>query len=168
MVIKKDQSYAVNSTLFLIAQYLAWAEALRRGVQFLDLGDLKRNQDLVNRLEAIRSAFAADSRFGPAFRIFRVHQRAIGELMLEAFSDKNGPGMLWNCTGYANFCARLKQDETFTAWFAQLDRDVHQLATSLDQARPQLVALQHNLVDLLDFLDESAVRFPRHLRSKMP
>jgi hypothetical protein len=40
---QEDQTYAINSTLFVIAQYLAWAEALRRGVQFLDLGDLKRN-----------------------------------------------------------------------------------------------------------------------------
>jgi hypothetical protein len=53
----EDQAYAIKSTIFVIAQYLAWAEALRRGVQFLDLGDLKRNQDLVDRLEAIRSTF---------------------------------------------------------------------------------------------------------------
>ena len=29
-----EKRYAVNSTLFVIAQYLAWTEALRRGVQF--------------------------------------------------------------------------------------------------------------------------------------
>src|SRR5689334_12349093 len=34
------QTYAVDSTLFVIAQYLAWAEALREGIQFLDLGDV--------------------------------------------------------------------------------------------------------------------------------
>jgi hypothetical protein len=165
---QEDQSYAVKSTLFVIAQYLAWAESLRRGVQFLDLGDLKRNQDLVSRLEALRSTFATDSRFGPAFRIFRVDQRAIGELMLEGFSEDTTEGMLWHCTGYASFCSRLKQDETFASWFARLDRDVHQLATSVDPARSRLAALQHGLVDLLDFLDESALRFPKHLRSKIP
>lgn len=165
---QEDQAYAIKSTLFVIAQYLAWAEALRRGVQFLDLGDLKRNQDLVGRLEAIRSAFATDSRFGPRFRVFRVHQRAIGELMLDDSSDRNEPRMLWNCTGYAAFCARLDQDEAFAAWFTQLDRDVRQLAISVDPARGRLVAVQHDLVDLLDFLDESAARFPRHLRSKIP
>jgi hypothetical protein len=75
---------------------------------------------------------------------------------------------MWNCTGYAAFCARLDQDKTFAAWFAQLDRDVRQLATSVDPARERLVAVQHDLIDLLDFLDESAVRFPRRLRSKIP
>jgi hypothetical protein len=122
----------------------------------------------VDRLEAIRSAFATDSRFGSAFRVFRVHQRAIGELMLEAFSDMNESGILWNCTGYAAFCARLEQDEAFAAWFAQLDRDVRRLAANVDPARGRLVALQHDLVDLLDFLDQSAVRFPRRMRSKIP
>jgi hypothetical protein len=164
----EDQAYAIKSTIFVIAQYLAWAEALRRGVQFLDLGDLKRNQDLVDRLEAIRSTFATDSRFGRPFRIFRVHQRAIGELMLESFSDANEAGMLWNCTGYAAFCTRLEHDEAFAPWFAQLDRDVQQLADSVDPARGRLTALQHDLVDLLDFLDESAVRFPRNMRSRIP
>jgi hypothetical protein len=33
-----QQTYAVDSTLFVIAQYLGWVEALRRGVQYLDLG----------------------------------------------------------------------------------------------------------------------------------
>lgn len=33
-----QQTYAVDSTLFVIAQSLGWVEALRRGVQYLDLG----------------------------------------------------------------------------------------------------------------------------------
>jgi hypothetical protein len=70
-----ERSYAVTSTLFVMAQYLAWAEALRRGVQFL----------------------------------------------------ASGPG----------------------------------------QAQTRLAALQNALIDLLDFLDEPAVRFPRRLRSKI-
>jgi hypothetical protein len=80
----------------------------------------------------------------------------------------NESGILWNCTGYAAFCARLEQDEAFAAWFAQLDRDVRRLAANVDPARGRLVALQHDLVDLLDFLDQSAVRFPRRMRSKIP
>jgi hypothetical protein len=67
-------------------------------VQFLDLGELTRNQDLVGRFGAIRST----------------------------------------------------------------------LATDIGPARARWVALQHTLIDLLDFLDESAVRFPRHLHSKIP
>jgi hypothetical protein len=112
---EEERSYAVKSTLFVIAQYLAWAEALRRGVQFLDLGELKRNQDLVERLEAIRSTLATDSRFGSEFRIFRVHQRAIGEVMLEAAPDEGSEGGQWQCRGYASFCSKLKHDEFFAS-----------------------------------------------------
>jgi hypothetical protein len=165
---EEERSYAVKSTLFVMAQYFAWAEALRRGVQFLDLGELKRNQDLVGRLEAIRSALATDSRFGPEFRIFRVHQRAIGEVMLEAVPDEDSEGGQWQCRGYASFCSKLKQDEFFGSWFDHLDRDVRDLASDIGPARARLVALQHALINLLDFLDESAVRFPRKLRSKIP
>lgn len=163
-----ERSYAVNSTLFLIAQYLAWSEALRRGVQFLDLGELKRNQDLVEKLEVIRSTLATDSRFSPKFRIFRVHQRAIGEVMLDAASNEDSEGGQWQCRGYASFCLKLQQDEFFASWFDQLGRDVRGLASDIGPARARLVALQHALIDLLDFLDESAVRLPRQLRSRIP
>jgi hypothetical protein len=161
-----EQDYAVKSTLFVVAQYFAWAEALRRGVQFLDLGELQRNQDLAGRLEAIRNALATD-RFGSEFRIFRAHQRAIGEVMLEATPDAEAEGNRWECLGYASFCAKLDQDGSFRTWFERLDRDVRDLAAGPDEARARLVALQNALIDLLDFLDEPAVRFPQHLRSKI-
>jgi hypothetical protein len=49
-----EKSYAVNSTLFLIAQYFGWTEALRRGVQFLDLGEVERSRELVKTRERRR------------------------------------------------------------------------------------------------------------------
>lgn len=165
---RDEQSYAVNSTLFVIAQYLAWVEALRRGVQFLDLGDVRRNVDLVTRLETVRSTFATDRRFGTAFRIFRVDQRAIGELMLEPSTAGQSADMLWHCIGYASFCSLLKQNETFAFWFARLDRNIRDLATNADPSRTRLVALQNALIDLINFLDDPVVRFPAHLRSKIP
>src|SRR6266542_3680653 len=39
--------------------------------------------------------------------------------------------------------------------------------SSIEPARPRLVCLQNALIDLLNFLDESAVRFPANLRSKI-
>ena len=62
----------------------------------------------------------------------------------------------------------MEEDEFFASWFDRLDRDVRQLASDIGPARMRLVELQHALIDLLDFLDESAVRFPRQLRSKIP
>ena len=48
-----NQEYACRNTMFVVAEYLGWVmEILRRGVQFLDLGDVRRNQLLVERLEA--------------------------------------------------------------------------------------------------------------------
>ncbi len=162
---EEERSYAVTSTLFVMAQYFAWAEALRRGVQFLDLGELRRNQDLVRRLEAIRSALATDG-FGSEFRIYRQHQRAIGEVMLEATPGAEAAGGRWQSLGYASFCSKLDQDKSFRRWFERLDHDVRELASGPGEARPRLATLQNALIDLLDFLDEPAVRFPRHLRSR--
>ena len=163
---EEERGYAVKSTMFVLAQYFAWAEALRRGVQFLDLGELQRNQHLGERLEAIRNALATN-RFGPEFRIYRHHQRAIGEVMLEAVRDAEAEGSRWQCVGYATFCSKLDRDESFRPWFERLDRDLHELAAGPGEARARLAALQNALIDLLDFLDEPAIRFPRRLRSKI-
>lgn len=162
-----EKSYAVNSTLFVVAQYLAWAEALRRGVQFLDLGDVERNRELVSRLEAIRRTFATDTRFTGPFRIFRVEQRAIGELMLEPSEIGQSMDMPWQCVGYATFCSKIEHDEEFASWFARLDRDIRSLADSRESGRARLAALQNSLMDLIDFLDDPPLRFPTTLLTRI-
>lgn len=162
-----EQSYAVSSTLFVIAQYLGWVEALRRGVQYLDLGDVEDSREFARRLEMIRHSFA--SRHGIAeapFRIYSTDQRAIGELMLKAHLDKRSGSILWSTRGYASFCARLKGDPAFASWFARLDSDVRAL-TTIETARKRLVALQNALIDLIDFLDHPPLRVPSGLRSKI-
>jgi hypothetical protein len=162
-----EKSYVVNSTMFVVAQYLAWAEALRRGVQFLDLGDVARSRKLVSHLEAIRRTLATDTRFAGPFRIFRVDQRAIGELMLEPSGIGPSMDMPWQCIGYAAFCSRIEQDEEFGAWFARLDRDIRSLAAHRELARARLAALQNNLMDLIDFLDDPPLRFPPALLTRI-
>ncbi|HEX6506837.1 MAG TPA: hypothetical protein VF221_04320 [Chloroflexota bacterium] len=165
----ENQAYAVNSTLFVLAQYLAWAEALREGIQFLDLGDAKRNHGLAEHLETIRHTLATDRGFtASCFRIFRVDQRAIGEVMLEeAKQDDQSSDIRWHCTGYASFCSKRKENNKFSTWFTRLDHDVRQLPNDMDSARPRLAALQNNLVDLINFLDEEHVRFPQDYLSKV-
>src|SRR5215212_8013852 len=54
-----ERAYARESTLFVFAEYFGWVEILRRDVQFLDLGDVARNRQLVERLEAVGDAFAS-------------------------------------------------------------------------------------------------------------
>ena len=58
-----NQEYACRNTMFVVAEYLGWVEILRRGVQFLDLGDVRRNQLLVERLEAIGTILSTDRQF---------------------------------------------------------------------------------------------------------
>ena len=163
----ENQTYAVNSTLFVLAQYLAWAEALREGIQFLDLGDAERNKGLAEHLETIRHTLATDRDFtASCFRIFRVDQRAIGELMLEeAKLDDQSSDIRWHCTGYASFCSEREENDKFTTWFARLDHDVRQLPNNKDSARPRLAALQNSLVDIINFLDEKHVSFPQEYLS---
>lgn len=162
-----EKDYTVNSTLFVIAQYLAWVEALRRGVQFLDLGDVERNRELARNLEAIRDAFSTNTRLQGSFRIFRAEQRAIGELMLEPSMADHTADMPWQCMGYAAFCSTLGHDQAFASWFARLDRDVRALASSTEQAHTRPAALQNDLMNLIDFLDTPPLRFPSALRTRI-
>ena len=164
---ENEKSYVVNSTLFLFAQYLAWTEALRRGVQFLDLGDIERSRELADRLERIRAAFSTDTDLHGPFRIFRTEQRAIGELMLEPSPAAQSGDVPWQCIGYAVFCSNIEQRQTFASWFTRLDGEVRALA-SMEPSRERLTALQNRLMDLIDFLDDPPLRFPMKSRSRIP
>jgi hypothetical protein len=164
-----EADYVMNSTLFVIAEYLGWVEALRRGIQFLDLGDVELTRDLANRLQKIRGVFSTDS-LPPPFRIFRGEQRAIGELMLKPSTDEPSTGAVWHSMGYASFCATLKQEPTFANWFRQLIRDISGLA---EEPTPnpvrliRLINLQNALIDFINFLDDPPLRFPPHMLSKL-
>jgi hypothetical protein len=163
-----EQSYAVGSTLFVIAQYLGWVEALRRGVQYLDLGDVEDSREFIRRLEAVRHSFSTRHVIEEApLRIYRAEQRGIGELMLKGRLDRRSGSMLWRTRGYASFCAKLKRDPNFASWFARLDCDVRALTSTKETARARLVALQNALIDLIDFLDNPPLRVPSEWRSKI-
>ena len=41
-----ERDYVVNNTAFVIMQYFAWTEIIRREVQFLDLTDSEKTRDL--------------------------------------------------------------------------------------------------------------------------
>lgn len=164
---KDREDYAVNSTLFVMAQYFAWTEALRRGVQFLDLGDIQRSRDLADYLENIRGTFSTDTKWHGPLQVFRMEQRAIGELMLEPSVAAQSSEAPWQCIGYAAFCSRILENQSFASWFARLDQEVRGLATR-ELSRSRLSALQNCLIDLIDFLDTPPLRFPLKLRSRIP
>lgn len=158
----ETKAYAAENTLYVVGEYLAWVEIVRREVRFLDLGDEPENREWNERLDAVRHAFLTSGIPDPVLRLFNGQQRAIGELMIErAGDDERRPASI----GYAKFVERLG-DPDFGRWFSQLREDVGTLAAG--SHRPaRLIALQHALVDLVALLDPDYVRLPRHLRTKL-
>jgi hypothetical protein len=80
----EEQQYARASTLYRVGEYFGWTEILRRGLQFLDLGDDRRTRELAGLLAQVSRTFSDTGRYpAGAFRLFRDEQRALGEVMLE-------------------------------------------------------------------------------------
>lgn len=67
--------------------------------------------------------------------------------------------------GYAQFCERLQKDPEFAKWFRSLVESVKGTPDG-GRAERRLVALQHGLIDLLDFLDPNFGRFSEHRRRR--
>src|SRR5260370_11676563 len=53
-----EKIYAVNSTLFVIAQYLAWTEPRRPDLHSLSLAEIARTRASADRLQNIRATFS--------------------------------------------------------------------------------------------------------------
>jgi hypothetical protein len=154
----EEQRYVKNNTIFVLSQFFGWVEALRVDVQFLDVGDVARARTLNRLLDAVRSALATDSDPDPRLRIFWGHQRAIGELMLIPRGDGAHDSPRY-CVGFAEFSARLDENEHFRRWFERLAQDLDVLASDPNPSR-RLRSTQHALIDLIAFLDPPPGRLP--------
>ena len=122
----EEGHYARASTLYRLGDYLGWIEVLRRGLQFLDLGEEKRTHELVERLDVSSHTFSNTEWFpASVFRIFRDEQRALGEIMLEPIE---GELRRYQCIGYATFVRRLDEDSGFARWFERLGREIDKLS----------------------------------------
>lgn len=155
---ERESSYVVDNTTFLVAQYLAWTEIIRRDIQYIDLGQDELTRELARLQDDIYALFQTDQ-FDRMFRIFAGEQRAIGERMIREGS--RGP----ECLGYAAFLDYItKVPDTL---LEAVREDVRILSTGIRQARPRLVVLQNALIDLLGFLDPDFVRFPEIRRTKV-
>lgn len=167
---EEERAYARRNTVFVFAQYLGWQEIVRRSVQFLDLGSQQDNLKLINCFSKAAGILSSDSFPGLSsnsfpdsiFRVFRGDQRAIGEIMVIV-----QPSGELACIGYAEFCAKMDADAAFAQWFTHLVASIELLASVEDASHPRLVALQHNLVELINLLDPDASRFPDRLRKRL-
>jgi hypothetical protein len=154
------RNYAVENTLYVLAEYLGWVEIVRREIRFLDLGDELANQQWVATLERVRDTLARDD-IDRVLRVFRGDQRAIGEVMTVAGDD----GRL-ECRGYASF-AHERQQPGFARWFERLEADVDLLGRDPDRHLERPVLLQNALVDVLDVLDPECARFSAERRTHL-
>ena len=159
------EQYARDYTVYVVAEYLCWAEIIRRDLRFLDLGAEERNRELVRQLERTQLAIA-DHDLPRAFRLFRGEQRAIGEVMMTP--TRHTESANYESLGYAEFCARLDLDPVFGRWFQPLRLGMDALAEARDAERAQLIRVQHALVDLVEFLDPNRLRLPGRLRDRLP
>jgi len=158
------ERYARDYTVYVFAEYLCWAEIIRRDLRFLDLGTESRNRELVRLLEANQLAIASEAMPKP-LRLFRGQQRAIGELMMTPTGDP-GPAQ-YASLGYVRFCEQVDNDPVFARWFRRLRDNLEELAEAWHADQAGVVALQHSLVDLIEFADPLHLRLPARYRDRL-
>jgi len=152
-----QREYAVKHTLYVVGQYFAWTEILRRRIQFLDFGKVKETREVAQLLHEIRELFRSDeTRLGKPFMIWVGEQRAIGERMIVGVGDDLG------CMGYGAFVEQ--KDLSFWKWLERLARDIDTIAK--EEPNKRLWELQHKLIDLINRLDPGKVRYPYRARDK--
>jgi hypothetical protein len=154
----REKAYAVENTVFLIAQFLGWTEAIRQEVQFLDLGDDAQTRGLRQLQNAIYTQLQDDT-LRPGFRLFAGEQRAIGELMIDHTSPE------CRCIGFAAFTESRRP--ALDRWLDPLREDIRQMAAQREPFVDRLAGLQHSVIDLLKYLDPEFVRFPASSRAKV-
>lgn len=157
------QRYALYDTLYVIAEYLAWVEILRREIQFLNLGDFDLNRQLSELLASINQGFGR-YKGGSVLRLFNGEQRAIGEMM--AVPRPNGEAMGYDCIGYALFVKKMDEPE-FADWFEKLKADIDAIAAQPNPDLQRLIMIHSRLIDLIDFLDPHCIRVPPKHRTRI-
>jgi hypothetical protein len=147
------RNVALESTLYMFAQYFCWREILRQDIQFFELQTKSGTRTVNAKLGEVTRSFAADTG-GPRFRLWRPEQRAIGELMIHYDRETK------TCLGYAQFRAARSGD--LKSWLDPLEADLITLAPVGTDDR--LRAVQHALVDLIRTLDPEQIRYDSDLR----
>jgi hypothetical protein len=146
----EKQAAALESTLYVFAQFFGWRELIRREIQFLRFSKDDETREVARLLRDIGEAFLTDD-YGRQFMIWRVEQRGLGERMIV---NSDGKPM---CMGYATF---IESRATMSEWLDPLERDLNQLN---EDGRRRLTTLQHLLLELVLRLDEDRTRYPFEL-----
>jgi hypothetical protein len=138
---------AIESTLYVFAQFLGWREIIRREVQYLRFSRDRQTRDIGRLLQDIGETFLSD-KYGSQFMIWRVEQRGLGERMIESANNK------MTCLGYASF---IEHRPTMQEWLGPLENDLENIR---DGGRERLTELQHLFLELVRQLDDKQKRYP--------
>jgi hypothetical protein len=155
---EREKHYVINSTAFLIGQYLCWTEMVRREIQYIDLGGNDKTRQLQMLQDELQGIWTRDDLPKP-LRIFSGEQRELGEALIE--NSVRGP----ECLGYGAFLTKYAKG--VNPVIDDLKDDVASLGNTLDSAKPRLEKVQHALVDLLALLDPDFIRFQERYRTKV-
>ena len=142
---------AIESTLYVFAQFFGWREIIRREVQYLRFSRDGQTRDIGRLLQDIGEMFLSD-KYGSQFMIWRVEQRGLGERMIESAGNK------MTCLGYASF---IGHRPTMQEWLRPIENDLENIR---DGGRMRLTELQHLLLELVRQLDDKQKRYPFGLK----
>jgi hypothetical protein len=141
---------AIESTLYVFAQFFGWREIIRREVQYLRFSRDMETREVGRLLQTIGETFLSD-RYGPQFMIWRVEQRGLGERMIVSADSK------LTCLGYASF---IDKRAAMKEWLQPLENDFEHLQ---EGGRERLAELQNLLLELVKQLDDKQKRYPFEL-----
>jgi hypothetical protein len=141
------QDAALESTLYVFAQFFGWREIIRREIQFLRFPEDQETREVSRILRDIGETFLTD-RYGRQFMIWRVEQRGLGERMIVY---TNGTP---TCMGYATF---VDEQGMMKEWLEPLERDLRDIG---QDGSERLKKLQHLLLELVQRLDKDQTRYP--------
>jgi hypothetical protein len=141
------QAPALESTLYVFAQFFGWRELIRREIQFLRFPKDSETREVARIVRDISETFLTDH-YGQQFMIWRVEQRGLGERMIVM------SGGIPTCMGYATF---VKERPAMKNWLEPIERDLKEID---DGGRKRLTKVQHLLLELVEKLDEDRTRYP--------
>lgn len=147
---------AIESTLFRVAQFFGWREAIRQGIQFLDFAETEKSREVSRLIAEVTIAWASDHRYGQAAMIWQEAQRAIGELMLV----QEGDGI--TVKGFAAFQRALPEFEPYLRPIREV------IESGQAPASARLASVGQLLGELVGHLDPDGKRFfDRHSDSAL-
>jgi hypothetical protein len=140
--------YYLKSTLYLIGQFFAWIDIMKKEEIFLPLSDKAINQGFQTLLEDCIKAFS-DSRVASGPAIFRHQQRAIGEQM----SEESSKDKTLHCISYSAFVDRYEQDARYRRWFEPAETLILKIEREGDPRMKRLQAITLQLKHFKQFIN---------------